>query len=175
VKRHLGLRSARVVACVGDAVDSPVARFFGCLGVKIVDLDAARPGSALDSRREEDVLASSLRSSPFVASAAVQRGERGVDALVELDLPAVVAWAQRAELPFSSYGILAERPEVRALVARHVDAVNRRSSEGIARFAIVPRELSADDGELTALGAIEHELVFARFGSLLDTSKEAAA
>ena len=70
------------------------------------------------------------------------------------------------------------------MIARHIDEVNRSLSEEeimagaqIRRFLILPKELDADDGELTRTMKVRRGLIGERYapfvGALYDGSKEA--
>jgi long-chain acyl-CoA synthetase len=92
-----------------------------------------------------------LKGSKYVSQALVVGDRRPyIAALVALDEEAIGPWADEHGLP-RDYAELSRRPEIGALVQGVVDDVNRgRSSfEQIKRFAILPRDFSADEGEVT--------------------------
>src|SRR5205807_9789754 len=95
------------------------------------------------------------------------------------------SWAERHNVVYGSYQELAGHPLVYAMIAEHVDEVNRSLvDEGvmagaqIKRVLILPKELDADDGELTRTMKVRRNLISDRYGSLVtalyDGSKEAA-
>jgi long-chain acyl-CoA synthetase len=92
-----------------------------------------------------------LCQSPWVSQAVVLGDrERYLVALLSLDPSTVRRWAtdhRRGTDPKA----LARDPELRALIQLDLDAVNRRLSrfEQVRKFAILERELSVAEGELT--------------------------
>ena len=91
-----------------------------------------------------------LKGSKFVSQALVVGDRRPyITALVALDVEAIGPWARGARPP----GDPAARPPPDAvgLVQSVVDDVNRGRTgfEQIKRFAILPRDFSADEGEVT--------------------------
>jgi long-chain acyl-CoA synthetase len=110
-----------------------------------------------------------LRATPYVSRAVAVAGEHGSPGvLVELDASTVVAWAQRAGIPFSSYEALSEHSDVADLIAAEI----RRAGLVASRFRILPRELQVDRGELTPLGTIRRETVLAHFTPLVQALRE---
>jgi long-chain acyl-CoA synthetase len=94
-----------------------------------------------------------LKSSRFVSQALVVGDRRPyLAALVTLDAAEVARWAAASGLELGSdAAALAERPQVRALVQAAVDDVNRERAgfEQIRRFAVLPREFTLAEDELT--------------------------
>jgi len=93
-----------------------------------------------------------------------------VSALVQIELDSVGDWATRRGLPYTSYADLAAKPEVIALVGQAVEAANELLApvEQVKAFRILPRELSQDDGELTATQKVRRREVAAAFGELIE-------
>ena len=73
-------------------------------------------------------------------------------------------------MPFTTYRDLSQKPEVRALVQKVVDETNTKlaSVETIKAFALLPKELDHDDGELTATQKVRRSAVTAQFEDLID-------
>jgi long-chain acyl-CoA synthetase len=96
-------------------------------------------------------------------------------AFLNIDLEAVGSWAERNHLAYTGYTDLAGRPEVSAMVMKCVEQVNRDLSEDprlsnsqIKRFLILPKELDADDGELTRTRKVRRRFIFERYGDLVE-------
>jgi len=90
-------------------------------------------------------------------------------ALVALDPEPVADWAAAhglGQLPFAE---LAGHQQVRALIAGDLEQVNRRLPrwETIKRFAILPRQLTVEDGDLTPSLKLKRRVVIASHGELL--------
>ena len=109
--------------------------------------------------------------SPFVSQVVVHGNNRNfVTALVTLDEEAVRGWAQTHGLDGVAWPELAKKPEVRALVQAAVDELNRglASYESVKKFAIVARDFSQEEGELTASMKIKRKVVEQRYKDILD-------
>ncbi len=112
-------------------------------------------------------------------------GRDVVACFLNIDLVAVGSWAERNDVVYGSYQELAADPRVYDLVAAHVDAVNRSlaaepgmGGAQIRRFLILPKELDADDGELTRTQKVRRGFIAERYGPLIaglyDGSSEAS-
>lgn len=113
----------------------------------------------------------SLKASPYVKEAIVIGDRRKyLTALIGIELDTVGDWAQRQKMPFTTYRDLSQKPEVRALVQKVVDETNTKfaSVETIKAFALLPKELDHDDGELTATQKVRRSAVTAQFEDLID-------
>jgi long-chain acyl-CoA synthetase len=103
-----------------------------------------------------------LRRSRWI-SQAVMYGDRKPYpvALITLDAEQIVPWAQANGLPTDLTELVA-RPEVRDLIQAEVDAVNANYAqvEQIKRFAILPRDFTLEDGELTPSLKLKRNVVY---------------
>jgi long-chain acyl-CoA synthetase len=106
-----------------------------------------------------------LRRSRWI-SQAVMFGDRKPYpvALVTLDAEQIVPWAQQQGLT-TDVGELAESDEVRALVQADLDAANANYAqvEQIKRFAILPRDFTLEDGELTPSLKLKRNVVYTNY------------
>lgn len=107
-----------------------------------------------------------------------------VAVMLNIDLVAVGSWAERNNVVYGSYQELANHPRVYEMIEKHVDEVNRSLVEEgpmagaqIKRFLILPKELDADDGELTRTQKVRRGFIADRYDALVsglyDGSKEA--
>jgi long-chain acyl-CoA synthetase len=114
-------------------------------------------------------LENELRQSRWI-SHAVLYGDRQpyLVALLTLDADEILPWARERGLP-SDLRVLAGHPEVRALVTGVVDAANARHARAaqVKRFAILPRDLSRDAGELTPKLKVKRAVVYANHADAL--------
>ncbi len=111
-----------------------------------------------------------LKASPFVREAVVVGDRRKyLIALIGVELDTVSAWAARHGLSVTTYAALVARPEVAGLIGSVVDEVNEElaQAETIKRFALLPKELDHDGGELTATMKIKRQAVEAEFAPLI--------
>ncbi len=106
---------------------------------------------------------------------AVGDGRNFVTAMINIELASVGNWAERNNVSYASYQELAANPQVCAMIEKQVDAVNRSLSEEpvmagaqIRRFLILPKELDADDGELTRTQKVRRGFIADRYASLVE-------
>jgi long-chain acyl-CoA synthetase len=113
-----------------------------------------------------------LRFSPYIKEVMVVGDERHrfVSALVNIDGEVFARWAEQQGLSFTTFTDLSQRPEVVACVAAEIERVNRALPEGsrVQRFANLPKELDADEGELTRTRKLKREFIEQRYAALLD-------
>jgi long-chain acyl-CoA synthetase len=102
-------------------------------------------------------------------------GRDRVCAFVNIDMQAVGDWAERRNIPYGGYQELAARPEVYDLVRGCIEDVNRdlaldphMSASQIRRFLILPKELDADDGELTRTRKVRRGFIADRYLPLVE-------
>ncbi len=93
-----------------------------------------------------------------------------VTALVTLDPDALRRWSEARGLGALSPERAAGHPEVQALVRAAVDAMNETLPRfaTVKRFAVLPRDLSEAEGELTPSQKVKRKVVEARYRELLD-------
>jgi long-chain acyl-CoA synthetase len=106
---------------------------------------------------------------------AIGQGRDFVAVLLNIELASVGNWAERNDVGYGSYQELAGHPRVAELIAGRVDAVNRAlanepvmAGAQIKRFLILPKELDADDGELTRTQKVRRGLVAERYAPLVE-------
>ncbi len=113
----------------------------------------------------------SLKTSPYVNEAMViGEGRKYLTALVGIELDTVGDWALRRGLPYTTYRDLAEKPEVIELIQGVVDQTNEKFArvENIRKFALLPKELDHEDGELTATQKLKRSAMIDAFGDLVE-------
>ncbi len=115
---------------------------------------------------------SRLRFSPYIKEVMVVGDERHgyVTALVNIDGEVFARWAEREGLSFTTFTDLSQRPEVVARVAREIDRVNEAlpAHSRVLRFANLPKELDADEGELTRTRKLKREVIEERYRALVE-------
>ena len=116
-------------------------------------------------------LENDLQQSRFISQAMMYGDRRPYPvALITLDEEEIVPWAAEQGLP-SEVSELAQTDEVRRLVQEELDRVNGNyaSVEQIKKFAILKRELSIEEGELTPTLKIKRSVVNDNYAELLDS------
>jgi long-chain acyl-CoA synthetase len=96
-----------------------------------------------------------------------------VTVMLNIELASVGNWAERNGIAYASYQEIAAHPRVYALIAEHVREVNRAlarepqmAGAQIKRFLILPKELDADDGELTRTQKVRRVFIAERYATL---------
>jgi long-chain acyl-CoA synthetase len=119
-----------------------------------------------------------LKVSPFVREAVVVGDRRKyLVALIGIELDTVGAWAGRHGVRYTTYADLATKPEVEALVRKVVEEVNAglAQAETVKRFALLPKELGQEEGELTATMKVKRKAIEAEFAPLIESLYTAPA
>jgi long-chain acyl-CoA synthetase len=121
-------------------------------------------------------LENKLKFSPYIREAVcVGPGRPWVAALINIDLAAVGNWAERRQIPYTSYTDLSQKPEVYDLVEQEVARVNRSLQEDdvlraaqIRRFLILHKELDPDDEEITRTRKVRRGHIAQKYAALIE-------
>ena len=114
---------------------------------------------------------------PYISQVIVHGDKRNfVTALVTLDEEATMKWAKEQGLNGKSYAEVVQSPEVKALLSPYFDEVNKTLAkyETVKQFAILPKDLSIDEGELTPSLKVKRKVVEKKYATLLDKMYEGA-
>lgn len=112
-----------------------------------------------------------LKFSAYINDAVVIGDRRRyLVALIVIDEENVTKWAQDGRLPFTTYTDLSRHEEVRGLIEREVEAVNKTvsSPEQVKKFAILPKRLYAEDGEVTPTLKVKRKAIMEKYGDLIE-------
>jgi long-chain acyl-CoA synthetase len=117
-----------------------------------------------------------LKFSPYVREAVcIGQGRPCVTAFVNIDLAAVGNWAERRNIAYTSYGDLAQKPEVYELIRGEVERVNASLAEDevlrgaqVRRFLILHKELDPDDEEITRTRKVRRGFIAQKYAALID-------
>jgi long-chain acyl-CoA synthetase len=120
-------------------------------------------------------LENKLKFFPYIKEAVTFGADRNyVVAMISIDQDAVGNWAEKRNLPYSSYQELASKPEVLELVRGNVEQVNRDlaadkelAGSQIKRFVLLHKELDADDGELTRTRKVRRRFVAEKYADII--------
>ena len=113
---------------------------------------------------------------------AIGDGCAAASVMLNIDLVAVGNWAERQGITYASYQDLAGHPAVHDLLRGHVVTVNEGlAADGgplsgcqIRRFLVLPKELDADDGELTRTQKVRRRFIAERYATLIDALNDGA-
>jgi long-chain acyl-CoA synthetase len=122
------------------------------------------------------LIESRLKFLPYIKEAVAFGGGRDkVCVLVDIDTTAVGRWADKQSISYTGHADLASRDAVCGLVAECIASVNadlardaRLKAPQIHRFAVLQKELTADDGLLTRTGKLRRGVIEARYGLLVE-------
>ncbi|MFI0896925.1 AMP-dependent synthetase/ligase [Streptomyces sp. NPDC020983] len=108
---------------------------------------------------------------PYVSNVLVLGGGRSFcTALIALDEPAILAWAEDNGLGGRAYADLVRTEEVRVLMDGYVQSVNEglQRWEQIRRYRLLPRDLDVEHGDLTPSLKLKRPVVEREFAPLVD-------
>lgn len=117
-----------------------------------------------------------LKFYPNILEAVVFGNDRNMcTAFLNIDLTAVGNWAERNNIAYSSYQELAGHARVLDLLQGHVAEVNVSIAADpmlagcqVHRFAVLHKQLDADDGEMTRTQKVRRGVVEDKFSEILD-------
>ncbi len=111
-----------------------------------------------------------LKFSPYIREAVVFGGDWPfVTAFINIDFANVGKWAEKHQVPYTTYTDLAQKPEVYEIVKAHVLQANADlpPAARIRRFLLLHKELDADDAELTRTRKVRRRLIAKRYDDLI--------
>ena len=124
-----------------------------------------------------EMLESALRETRWI-SQAIAAGDRRsyLVALVTIDPDEAPKLAAELGVPADPES-MASNEKVRERIWEDIDTVNQRFAriEQIKRFAILPRDLSQEEGELTPTLKVKRSVVYKKFAGDVDSLYESAA
>ncbi|MGE5180713.1 MAG: AMP-dependent synthetase/ligase [Acidobacteriota bacterium] len=112
---------------------------------------------------------------PYLSQVIVHGDKRNfVTALVTLDEEAVMKWAKDHGVNGKGYTEVVQQPEVKQLLAPYFDEVNKGLAkyETVKQFAILPKDLTVDEGELTPSLKVKRKVVEKKYAAMLDKMYE---
>jgi len=82
----------------------------------------------------------------------------------------VVKYAQDQKIQYTTYATLTQHPEIRKLIQKEIDAVNKTLSrvETVKKFAILPKRLYEEDGEVTPTMKVKRKYINEAFKDLIE-------
>ncbi|WP_256103360.1 AMP-dependent synthetase/ligase [Streptomyces sp. ODS05-4] len=117
---------------------------------------------------------------PYVSNILVHGADRNFcTALIALDEPALLGWAEENGLGGRPYAEVVATPQATALVQEYVDRLNEglQRWQTIKKFRLLPRDLDIEHGELTPSLKLKRPVVEREYRHLIDDmytgSKEA--
>ncbi|GAA2596724.1 AMP-dependent synthetase/ligase [Streptomyces axinellae] len=115
---------------------------------------------------------------PYVSNILVHgAGRNFCSALIALDEPAIMAWAEQQEtLKGKPYESVVASEEVRVLLDGYIEELNSglQRWQTIKKFRVLPRDLDIEHGELTPSLKLKRPVVEREFGDLIEEMYEGA-
>lgn len=112
-----------------------------------------------------------LKFSPYIREAVVFGGDYPfVTSMITIDYPNTGTWAERHQLPYTTFTDLSQKPQVYDLVREHVERTNQDLPQAarIRRFLLLHKELDADDAELTRTRKVRRRFIAERYRSIVE-------
>jgi long-chain acyl-CoA synthetase len=109
-----------------------------------------------------------LKFSPYVREAVAFGHDRPfVAAMVAIDIGTVGTWAERRDIPYTSYTDLSQKPEVRALIRDEIRKCNATLPDAtrVRRFLCLPKDLDPDDAEITRTRKIRRRYITEKYAA----------
>ena len=114
---------------------------------------------------------------PYISQVIVHGDKRNfVTALVTLEEESAMKWAKDHGMTGKSYGDVVKTEAAKELLAPYFDAVNKTLAkyETIKRFAILPKDLTVEEGELTPSLKVKRKVVEQKYAAVLDKMYQGA-
>jgi len=112
---------------------------------------------------------------PYTSQAVVVGQARNyVTMLISLDEDSIAAWAEGGPLAGKSYAEIVAAPETEQLIDGYIKELNQKLNrwETVKKFAILPRDLSIEAGEITPSMKIKRRSVESNFAGQIDKMYE---
>jgi len=112
-----------------------------------------------------------LKFSPYINDAVVIGDRRKfLVALVAIDEDNVIKYAQDNKIQFGTYASLTQAPEIKQLIQKEVDKVNKTMArvEQVKKFAILPKKLYEETGEVTPTMKVKRKYVNEAFKDTIE-------
>ena len=113
-----------------------------------------------------------LKFSPYIKEAVVFGGGEYpfVSSLITIDFANAGKWAERRQIPYTTFTDLAQKPEIYELALEHTARINAElpGSARIQRLLLLHKELDADDEELTRTRKVRRRFIADRYRLLVD-------
>ena len=140
----------------------------------LIVIDRAKDVMTLDdgTRFSPQFIENKLKFSPYIKEAVVFGGGDWptVTAMITIDFANTGKWAERNQIPYTTFTDLSQKDRIYTLVTEHVKSTNEDLPESarIKRFLLLHKEFDADDEELTRTRKVRRGFVAERYKELVD-------
>jgi len=135
---------------------------------RIADLLKLKDGTGFSPSYIEN----KLKFSPYIRDAVITGDDQDfVGALISIDFANVGKWAETHRIPYTTFVDLSQKKETYTLIKKDIININKKLPERqrIRRFAILHKELDADDAELTRTRKLRRKEVVRRYQDIIDS------
>ena len=112
-----------------------------------------------------------LRFSPFIDEAIVTgKSKTYITAMVSINLDNVGRWAEKNNLPYTTFSDISQKVETRQLIGREIAKINRFLPEKlkVRKFVNLHKQLDADEAELTRTRKVRRGYIETHYGDLAE-------
>ena len=139
----------------------------------LVIIDRAKDVGALNDGTPfaPQFIENKLKFSPYIREAVAFGHDRPVVAgMIAIDMATVGNWAERRGLPYTSYADLAQKAEIRSLIATEIRKCNETLPDAskVRRFLLLTKDLDADDAEVTRTRKVRRRYVAEKYADVID-------
>lgn len=116
-------------------------------------------------------LENKMKFSPYIKEAVVLGRDRPyVVALLNIEMGNVGMWAERRQIPYTTYVDLTQKSQVLELIAQEVRKANEDvpAAVRVKKFVVLHKELDADDEELTRTRKVRRGFISEKYGVLVE-------
>ena len=113
-----------------------------------------------------------LKFSTYIQDAVVIGDSRKyLTALILIDEENVMKYAQDNRVPFTTFSDLTQNPEIKKLIDREVNEVNKTLArvEAIKKFAMIPRRFYAEDGDVNPTQKVKRANLEKQYKDLIES------
>ena len=140
--------------------------------VKIVDRKKDIIITAAGKNIAPQYIENKLKFSPFINDAIVIGDKRKyLSAIIVLDEENINKFAQDNKVQYSTYADLAENGEIRGLIDKEVNAVNKVLArvQNIRKYTILNKRLYQEDGEMTPTMKVKRNYINSTYSELIES------
>ena len=82
----------------------------------------------------------------------------------------MIKYAQDNKIQFGTYGSLTQAPEIKQLIQKEVDRVNKTLAqvEQVKKFTIIPKRLYEEDGEVTPTMKVKRKFINETYKDIIE-------
>jgi long-chain acyl-CoA synthetase len=134
---------------------------------RIADLLKLKDGAGFSPSYIEN----KLKFSPYIRDAVITGDDQDfVGALISIDFPNLGKWAETRRIPYTTFVDLSQKKETYELIKKDILRINKKlpQQQRIRRFAILHKELDADDAELTRTRKLRRKEVSKRYQEMIE-------